>query len=125
MSDPLDLALAEKRLAMAHEELLRVTGMSHYAKRIQGGPPNPPRCSIPADVDRDTDLIIGESLDRLRAALAEIAALRKVRDAARECNPFFRHDIRCSSQSPIYSPECDCGMRVAEAKYHAALKEAP
>lgn len=56
----------------AWDELLRVTGMGKYAQNVRGGPPNPPRASIPADLDRDTDCLIGAALrdrNELRAAL--------------------------------------------------------
>jgi len=61
----------------AWDELMRVTGMEHYAQRVQGGPPQPSRASIPADPARDTDLVIGAALGertRLREELAELRA---------------------------------------------------
>ena len=61
----------------AHDELMRVTGMGKYADNVRGGPPQPRRASIPANPERDTDLLIGASLRDVPALAAEVLRLRR------------------------------------------------
>lgn len=101
------LEAATPQLEKSWEELLRVTGMGHHAQRVQGGPPNPARHSIPANRDRDTDLIIGESLDNLRTLLAALPALlsriergEKIEAAARRLSEMAALGRRLPKDSP-------------------------
>lgn len=72
-----ELAAIEARVEKAHDELMRVTGMGRYATRPQGGPPGQVHISIPANRERDTDLLIDDALGAVPALVAEV---RKMRD---------------------------------------------
>jgi len=118
MSDPKPTLAAlvemEARHAAAWEELLRVTGMSHYAKDVRGGPPNRPRASIPADPKRDTDLVIGASLDDVPALLSEVTRLRGIVAELAAVAKKAHHRFDCAFGD---EPHCTCGLGLDAARH--------
>lgn len=71
-----DVRAAEDRERKAHVEMQRITGVGEWWGRRES-----PRISIPADEERDSDLVIGRSLSDVRKLAAE--CLRRGAEIAR------------------------------------------